>query len=342
MHISDFDYHLPEELVARHPAAKRDESKMLMVDRESGDLNPQIFSHFSEVIQPGDALVLNDTKVIPARIFGKRIPSGGKVEALLIEERAPGLWQAMLKPGKRMKPGGQVQVDGVENTFEVVSRLDDGTFEIQFDTEHVLPMLDKCGRLPLPPYMNREMELDDTDRYQTVFAKEEGAVAAPTAGLHFTEDLLRDLSDKGVSVAYLTLHVGPGTFLPVSVDDFSQHKMHSEAYSLSQETVDVLKKTKETGGRIFVVGTTCVRVLESCWDEKEFLIPGEGRTEIFLYPPYEPKVADALLTNFHLPKSTLLMLVSCFVGRENMFKAYEHAIQNNFRFYSYGDCMLLT
>lgn len=212
MQLSDFDYHLPEELVARHPAAKRDQSRMLKVARETGDLTEAIFSDFKDIIQPGDALVLNDTKVIPARIFGERIPSGGKVEALLIEERGPGLWQAMLRPGRRMKAGGEVHIVGSGNKFTVQSRLDDGTFEILFDTEHVLPLLDECGKLPLPPYMNREMELDDTDRYQTVFAKESGAVAAPTAGLHFTEELLSDLEAKGVSVNYLTLHVGPGTF----------------------------------------------------------------------------------------------------------------------------------
>ena len=341
MQLSDFDYHLPEELVARHPAAQRDQSRMLKVARESGELTEAVFSDFKDIIQPGDALVLNNTKVIPARIFGERIPSGGKVEALLIEERGPGLWQAMLRPGKRMKPGGEVKVLGSNHKFTVHSRLDDGTFEILFDTEHVLPLLDECGKLPLPPYMNREMELDDTDRYQTVYAKESGAVAAPTAGLHFTEELIADLKSKGVSVNYLTLHVGPGTFQPVSVEDVTKHKMHSETYVLPAETVDNLKMTKAGGGRIFVVGTTCVRVLESCWDEQEFLIPQSGRTDIFLYPPYKPKVADCLITNFHLPKSTLLMLVSTFTSRENVLKAYEYAIEKQFRFYSYGDCMLL-
>ena len=190
--------------------------------------------------------------------------------------------------------------------------------------------------------MNREMEIDDTSRYQTVFAEHHGAVAAPTAGLHVTEELLGNLQKKGVEIAYVTLHVGPGTFQPVSVDDITEHKMHSESFVLPQDTVDKLKKVKENGGRIFVIGTTCIRVLESCWDEKEFLVAQEGRTDIFLYPPYEPKVADALLTNFHLPKSTLLMLVSTFTSRENVLKAYEYAIENKFRFYSYGDCMLLT
>lgn len=341
MKLSDFDYNLPEELVARHPAAKRGESRMLKVNRDTGELSSAVFSDFRDVIQPGDALVLNDTKVIPARIFGERIPTGGKVEALLIEEREAGLWQAMLKPGRRMKPGGEVNVVGSDHKFTVESRLDDGTFEIRFDTEHVLPLLEECGKLPLPPYMNREMELDDTDRYQTVFARESGAVAAPTAGLHFTEELIADLKGKGVSVNYLTLHVGPGTFQPVSVDDITDHKMHSETFVLPEETVQNLKKVKESGGRIFVVGTTCVRVLESCWDEKEFLKPQSGRTDIFLYPPYEPKVADVLLTNFHLPKSTLLMLVSTFTSRDNVLKAYNYAIEEKFRFYSYGDCMLL-
>ena len=341
MQLSDFNYHLPEELVARHPAEQRDHSRMLRIERESGSLSEGIFADFKDVIQPGDALVLNNTKVIPARIFGERIPTAGKVEALLIEERGPGLWQAMLKPGKRMKPGGEVKVLGSEHKFTVQARLDDGTFEILFDTEHVLPLLDDCGKLPLPPYMNREMELDDTDRYQTVFAKESGAVAAPTAGLHFTEELIEELKTKGVSVNYLTLHVGPGTFQPVSVDDITEHKMHSETFILPEDTAENLKKVRANGGKIYVVGTTCVRVLESCWDEKEFLIPQSGRTEIFLYPPYVPKVADCLITNFHLPKSTLLMLVSTFTSRENVLRAYEYAIENKFRFYSYGDCMLL-
>ncbi|NQZ57972.1 MAG: tRNA preQ1(34) S-adenosylmethionine ribosyltransferase-isomerase QueA [Lentisphaeraceae bacterium] len=341
MLLSDYDFHLPEELVARHPTAQRDQSRMLLIDRKSGDLESKIFSDFSDYIKPGDALVLNNTKVIPARIFGERIPTRGKVEALLIEEREAGLWQAMLKPGKRMKPGGEVDIIGSNEKFTVEERLEDGTFTIRFSTEHVLPLLDECGKLPLPPYMNREMEIDDSNRYQTVYAEHQGAVAAPTAGLHFTEELLENLEDKGVEIAYVTLHVGPGTFQPVSVDDITDHKMHSESFILPQETVDTLKKVKENGGRIFVVGTTCVRVLESCWDEKEFLIAKEGRTEIFLYPPYQPKVADALLTNFHLPKSTLLMLVSTFTSRENVFNAYEYAIEDKFRFYSYGDCMLL-
>ena len=342
MNLSDYDYNLPEEKIARHPAAKRDQSKMLVVNRESGDLQDKIFSDISSLIKPGDALVLNDTKVIPARIFGERIPTGGKVEALLIEERGPGLWQAMLKPGRRMKPGGEVNINNSDNKFTVSERLDDGTFLIEFDTEHVLPLLDECGKLPLPPYMNREMEIDDTDRYQTVFAKESGAVAAPTAGLHFTDEILDGLKEKGVSVCYLTLHVGPGTFQPVSVEDVTQHKMHSEFFIMPQETVDRLKKVKENGGRIIAVGTTCVRVLESCYDEDEFLKAQSRRTEIFLYPPYKPKAVDCLLTNFHLPKSTLLMLVSTFTDRENVFNAYNHAIDNSYRFYSYGDCMFLT
>ena len=340
MKLSDYDYNLPEEMIARHPAARRDQSRMLVVNRETVEVQDKIFSDFPSFIQPGDALVINNTKVIPARLFGTR-PTGGKVEALLIEECGPGLWQAMLKPGRRMKPGGEVFVNGSDNKFTVQEKLEDGTFKILFDTEHVLPLLDDCGKLPLPPYMNREMEIDDTDRYQTVFAEEQGAVAAPTAGLHFTEGILDSLRENGVSVCNVTLHVGPGTFQPVSVDDITEHKMHSEFFVLPEDTVKKLKEVKNKGGRIFAVGTTCVRVLESCFDEDEFLIARTGRTEIFLYPPYSPKVVDVLLTNFHLPKSTLLMLVSTFTDRENVFKAYHHAIENNYRFYSYGDCMLL-
>jgi S-adenosylmethionine:tRNA ribosyltransferase-isomerase len=341
MKLSDYDYHLPEELVARHPAAKRDESRMLVVNSQTGKLTATGFSDYASFLQAGDALVLNDTKVIPARIFGERLETGGKIEALLIEERGPGVWKAMLRPGRRMKEGVVVNILGADNTFTVKSRFDDGSFEIGFDTEHVLPLLDQCGKLPLPPYMNREMEIDDTDRYQTVFARDSGAVAAPTAGLHFTEEILEQLKLKGVNVAYLTLHVGPGTFQPVAVDDITDHKMHSEVYILPESTAETLKRVRAEGGRIFVVGTTCVRVLESCWDEKEFLKAGSGRTDIFLYPPYKPKVADVLLTNFHLPKSTLLMLVSCFAGRDNVLNAYNYAIEQKFRFYSYGDCMLL-
>ncbi len=341
MKLSDYDYNLPEEMVARHPAKKRDESRMLTVERETGNLEDKAFSHFPSFIQPGDALVLNNTEVIPARIFGERLPTKGKVEALLIDEQGPGLWQAMLKPGRRMKPGGEVQVIGSETVFTIKERLEDGTFLIQFDTEHVLPLLDECGKLPLPPYMNREMEIDDTDRYQTVFAKKKGAVAAPTAGLHFTEDMLNSLKDSGVNICYVTLHVGPGTFKPVSVENVTEHKMHSETYHLPKTTAKKLKEVRESGGRIFVIGTTCVRVLESCYDEKEFLIAGSGKTDIFLYPPYKPKAVDVLLTNFHLPKSTLLMLVATFTNRENVMAAYEHAIENSYRFYSYGDCMLL-
>lgn len=342
LELSSYEYNLPKELIADRPAKNRQDSRMLAFDMETGECELNEFKNFIDFLKPGDALVLNDTKVIPARLHGKKKETGGKVEALLLEELGLGKWQAMLKRGARIPPNSEIIFDDYPNAgFVVTAKNDDGTYEIDFSNHNVEDILANIGQIPLPPYMQRDADSADTERYQTVFADTAGAVAAPTAGLHFTDDVLADIAKKEIQICKLTLHVGMGTFQPVKVDNLEDHKMHSERYSLSAKTAKTLCEVRKNGGRIIAVGTTVVRVLESCFDEKEFLRPGSGRTEIFLYPPYKPKTVDALLTNFHLPASTLLMLISTFSSREKILKAYEFAVQEKFRFYSYGDCMLI-
>ncbi len=342
MNVADFDYDLPEELIAQHPAARRDQSRLLVMDRATGACQLRMFGDFPQFVRPGDCLVLNDTKVIAARLFGRRDPTGGHVEAFLLEERAPGRWQALLRPGRRLDPGSRVLLDGEPHTFVVTARLDDGTFEIEFDTTDVLGLLERAGRVPLPPYIQREASAEDVERYQTVYATRPGAVAAPTAGLHFTPEILAGLETTGVKIARVTLHVGPGTFQPVKAERIEDHIMHEEAYEISPEAAATINGTRAAGGRVIAIGTTSVRTLESCADPATRTVRAErGRTRIFLHPPKQPVVTDALLTNFHLPKSTLLMLVSCFASTETVMAAYRLAVQERFRFYSYGDAMLL-
>ena len=346
MHIDEFDFHLPEELIASYPAEKRDASRMMLLNRDTGESSPSLFTEFASYLSAGDTLVLNNTKVIPARIFGTKENGGAKIEALLMEPQGDisggaTLWQAMCKPAKRLKEGYRVLIDNSDQYFTVKEKLEDGTILIEFSTTEVLDLLDQCGHIPLPPYMQRDCTEDDKIRYQTVFAEEAGAIAAPTAGLHMTDEILAELKDKGVNIAYVTLHVGPGTFLPVSVDNITEHKMHFEAFEMPEETAETLKATKANGKKIFAIGTTSIRVLESCYDEQEFVIAQKNRTDIFLYPPFKARVADCLLTNFHLPKSTLIMLVSTFCDRHKVMEAYKKAVEEKFRFYSYGDCMLL-
>ena len=341
MHIDDFDYELPPELIARFPAEKRDASKMMKVNRLTGETEVSDFPDFLTFLEEGDALVLNNTKVIPARIFGTKKDTGGKAEGLLLEELSSDTWKAMLKPGKRLKPGTTVDLPVLGASFDVISINDDGTFNIKFSSSNVLEILEACGEIPLPPYFNRRPTEMDKERYQTVFAEHSGAVAAPTAGLHLTEEHLETLKKRGVKIVYVTLHVGAGTFLPVSVDNINEHKMHSELYTLTEDAAEVLRGVKSSNHKIVAVGTTSVRVLETCYDEKLFVRAGHSATEIFLYPPFESRVADCLLTNFHLPKSTLLMLVSTFTDRSNVMNAYKKAIDEKMRFYSYGDCMFL-
>ncbi len=345
-----FDYHLPPELVAQHPAARRDGSRMMTLNRVTGETEILPFPAVMDFLSPGDAMISNDTKVMSCRLYGLKNgdPSGARFEALQIE-LAPGSdgarWKAFLKPGKRAGTGTRVRLLDLEGNlcdrwYTVVDRMADGVFAIEFDTADYEAVQRECGHMPLPPYIRREADGEDLERYQTVFARYSGAVAAPTAGLHFTPEILEKISGKGVSRATLTLHVGPGTFKPVSVDDVSKHVMHSEHYILPPTVADLVNSTRRGGKKVLAVGTTTVRVLESCVRDGE-VVPASGTTDIFLYPPRRPAAEDMLLTNFHLPKSTLLMLVSCFCEREMVLAAYRKAVEAKMRFYSYGDCMLL-
>ena len=347
-----FDYELPDELVARYPAERRDGSRMLALERTGGATRIRRFTDIVEYLSPGDAVIRNDTRVRLARLFGRKGTdgSGAKFEALLLEPEAdyPGRWRAMLRPGKRARVGTFVTLlehDGAVNSrgdgFTVLETVGDGTYRIEFSDPDPDLIQKRYGHIPLPPYLNREAESSDLERYQTVYARRIGAVAAPTAGLHFTQEIFAALEAKGVKIGALTLHVGAGTFLPVSAEDASQHKMHFEEYELSPETAELVNSVHASGHRVLAVGTTTVRVLESCAEPDGTVRPERGRTDIFLYPPYRPRAVDMLLTNFHLPKSTLLMLVSCFCDREKVLAAYELAKRERMRFYSYGDCMLL-
>ncbi len=345
---SFFDYTLPEELIAQRPAAERDGSRMMAFERTCGKTEILPFPRITDFLQPGDAMIFNNTRVLHGRMYARKNgdPAGAAFELLLVEELAPKRWKVLLKPGKRALPGTRgvlLDQDGSINTqgdaFTVIGRYEQEAYEVEFSGD-VTELQAKYGHVPLPPYIQRGDENADSERYQTIFATRPGAVAAPTAGLHFTPEILKELENKGVRNAAVTLHVGPGTFKPVSVEDVTQHKMHSEEFFLPAETVDLIEETHRNGHKVLAVGTTTVRVLESCADENGKLTPGHGRTEIFLYPPYRPRVTDMLLTNFHLPKSTLLMLVSCYANRDTVLAAYQKAIENRMRFYSYGDCML--
>ncbi len=348
--VNDYDYFLPEDLIAAYPCDKRDESRMLILDRNSGETKIKPFSSIAEYLTPEDCFVINNTKVIKARLFGFKEGIGAKIESMLISplDATNKKWSCFIKPGKRVKTGTRVKLidvncnSGVEEWYTVLGKSKEGSFEIIFDSDDVYNVIDEYGSIPLPPYLKREAEPEDIERYQTVYSKELGAVAAPTAGLHFTPKILKEIEAKGVKVAELTLHVGAGTFQPVSVDNILEHKMHSEQYLLSKGSANIINEIKKRGGKVLAVGTTTTRVLETLATEDGFVKEGTGWTEIFLYPPYKPKVVDMLLTNFHLPKSTLLMLVSTFAGRDNILKAYQKAIEARFRFYSYGDCMLLV
>jgi S-adenosylmethionine:tRNA ribosyltransferase-isomerase len=343
MKVSDFDFDLPADLIAQHPTARREQSRLLVLRRESGRCDVRHFGDLGQYLRRGDLLVLNDTRVIAARLFGHREPTGGAVEAFLLEALGGQRWQCLLRPGRRLRPGDQVVVAGADGARLTVSaRRADGTFEVEFSVADVLALLERAGRVPLPPYIHREASAADRERYQTVYAARPGAVAAPTAGLHFTGDLLDELRQRGIATACVTLHVGPGTFKPVQAECVEDHVMHEEVYELPAVTAELVRLTRERGGRVIAVGTTAVRTLETCADAATRTVrPGTGRTSIFLYPPRLPVVCDALLTNFHLPRSTLLMLVSCFSSVERVLAAYRFAIQERFRFYSYGDCMLV-
>lgn len=353
MHINDFDYNLPPELIAQKPADKRDNSRLLVVHRDTGDVEHKHFYNILEYLKPGDCLVLNNSKVLPARLFGTKEGTGAKVEFLLIKRLEGDTWETMVKPGKRLKPGDVVDFsrEGATAPFKatVIDYGEEGTRHVKFEYEGIfLERLEELGSMPLPPYIERASEEEDKNRYQTVYCKEEGSVAAPTAGLHFTDEILEKAKEMGVKLAYVTLHVGIGTFRPVKCEIIEEHKMHFEEYEVSEESARIINETKAAGGRIISVGTTSCRTVESAAipnqtdSTSKFKVQsGHGDTGIFIYPGYEFKIIDCLITNFHLPKSTLLMLISALYDREKILEVYETAVQERYRFFSYGDAMLI-
>lgn len=341
MKTDDFDYYLPEELIAQTPLKKRDSSRMLVLDKQNGNIFHKTFSDIIDYLNPGDTLVLNDTKVIPARIIGVKEETGAVIELLLLKNIDDNNWECLTRPAKRVKVGTVISFgDGMlKATCSSVGEEGIRVFSLSYDGI-LYEILDKLGTMPLPPYIHEKLE--DQSRYQTVYAKNIGSAAAPTAGLHFTKELLNDIKNKNVNIAYLTLHVGLGTFRPVNVEDVTKHKMHTEYYSISKETCDIINKTKESGNKIVVVGTTSVRVLETVMNKFGELKECSGVTDIFIYPGYKFKIVDNLITNFHLPKSTLVMLVSALAGKDNIMKAYHEAVLNKYRFFSFGDAMFIT
>lgn len=342
MLVSDFDFELPQELIAQRPLEDRASAKMLVLERDGEKTLSSNFHHFAEYLQAGDCLVLNDTRVIPARLWGYRPESRGRVQVFMLEARGGKKWQAFLKPGRRLRIGARVILDGAESGLTVLEKEPDGACIVEFDDPNVLDILEKFGKTPLPPYINREAEESDKEDYQTVYAENPGSVACPTAGLHMTPEIMAELEAKGVRIARLTLHVGAGTFKPVESTTIEGHVMHEERYTLSPEAAEIINSTHRNGGKVFCLGTTSVRTVETCADgDTGFVKAGSGRTSIFLYPPKTPKVTDGLLTNFHLPQSTLLMLVCCFAPHDRVMTAYKQAINEKYRFFSYGDCMLL-
>ena len=341
MNTADFDFHLPEELIAQTPLEKRDSSRLLIVDRETGQFSDQHFDNIIDQLEPGDALVMNNTRVLPARLYGTKPETGGHVELLLLKNTQGDFWEVLAKPAKRLKVGTRVSFGDGRLTATVTEELEHGGRIVHFDYQGIfLEVLESLGEMPLPPYIHEKLE--DRERYQTVYAKENGSAAAPTAGLHFTEELLDKIAAKGVKLVYLTLHVGLGTFRPVSVDNLEEHEMHSEFYTLSKEAAEILRQVKASGHRVVAVGTTSIRTLETIGSKFEGQIQADsGWTNIFIKPGYQWKIVDAFSTNFHLPKSTLVMLVSAFAGRQLTLQAYEHAIAEYYRFFSFGDAMFI-
>lgn len=348
MKITDFDYNLPEALIAQKPADKRDSSRLLVVHRDSGKIEHKHFYDIINYLNPGDLMVLNNSKVLPARLFGEKEGTGAKVEFLLIKRIEGDRWETMVRPGRRLKPGDSVMFcQSPLLRSDIVDYGADGTRIVEFEYEGIfMERLEEVGSMPLPPYIERSSEEDDKDRYQTVYCKDEGSVAAPTAGLHFTEELLAKAQEKGVELAYVTLHVGIGTFRPVKVERVEDHSMHFEEYHISEESARAINRAKAEGRRIISVGTTSTRTVESAayYDEERGCMQvkeGSGSTGIFIYPGYEFKIIDSLITNFHLPKSTLLMLISALYDREKILDVYEEAIRERYRFFSYGDAMFI-
>lgn len=340
MKTHDFYYDLPEELIAQTPLKQRDASRLMMLNRQTGEINHGTFQDILSVLHPGDCLVLNNSRVLPARLLGHRVPTMGAVEVLLLQDHGDGLWECLTKPGRKTQPGTELSFGDGTLTATVEQALDTGNKLIRFHYEGIfLEVLERLGKMPLPPYIKEELE--DGERYQTVYSKIVGSAAAPTAGLHFTQELLQQLQEKGVGIAYITLHVGLGTFRPVKAEEITEHHMHSEFCMMSAETAELLNKTKASGGRVVCVGTTSCRTLESLAGENGSFSESSAWTEIFIYPGYRFRAMDGLITNFHLPESTLIMLVSAFAGKDHVMHAYEQAVRERYRFFSFGDAMCI-
>lgn len=340
MKTSDFYFDLPQELIAQDPLEDRSASRLLVLDKETGRREHRVFKDVIEYLNPGDCLVVNNTKVIPARLYGSKVGTDAKIEILLLKRRENDIWETLVKPGKKAKPGTEISFGDGRLVGKVLEVAEEGNRLIQFSYEGIFEeILDELGQMPLPPYITHQLE--DKNRYQTVYAKHDGSAAAPTAGLHFTPELLETIQAKGVKLAHVTLHVGLGTFRPVKVEDVASHHMHSEFYIVEEDQAKLINETKANGGKIVCVGTTSCRTLESAADENGILHAGSGWTDIFIYPGYQFKIIDELITNFHLPESTLLMLVSALAGKENIEAAYKEAVEQRYRFFSFGDAMLI-
>lgn len=340
MKVTDYYFDLPQEQIAQDPLEDRSSSRLLVLDKETGEYSHHVFREIIEFLKPGDCLVLNNTKVIPARLFGEKEGTQAKIEILLLKRRENDVWETLVKPGKKAKVGTKIIFGGGLLVGEVIDIVEEGNRLIQFTYEGIFEeILDQLGQMPLPPYITHQLK--DKNRYQTVYAKYDGSAAAPTAGLHFTPELLQQVKDMGVDIAEVTLHVGLGTFRPVKVDNILEHHMHSEFYMVTQEAADKINNAKKNGHRVICVGTTSCRTIESAADENGMLKESSGWTEIFIYPGYQFKVLDCLITNFHLPESTLLMLVSALAGREHVLAAYEEAVKEGYRFFSFGDAMMI-
>lgn len=340
MKKQDFYYELPEELIAQDPLEERSSSRLLVLDRQSGAVSHHVFTEIADYLREGDCLVINDTKVIPARLIGSKVGTEAKIEILLLKRKENNIWETLVKPGKKAKPGTKISFGDGILVGEVLEIVEEGNRLIQFSYEGIFEeILDKLGQMPLPPYITHQLQ--ERERYNTVYAAHDGSAAAPTAGLHFTPELLREIEEKGVDIAKVTLHVGLGTFRPVKVEEITDHHMHSEFYQINEEAAEKINRAKAGNGRIICVGTTSCRTIESAADENGHIEAGSGWTEIFIYPGYRFKVLDGLITNFHLPESTLIMLVSALAGREHVLKAYEEAVEERYRFFSFGDAMLV-
>lgn len=340
MKKQDFYYALPEELIAQDPLEDRSSSRLLVLDKETGEIEHKVFRNIIDDLKQGDCLVINDTKVLPARLIGAKVGTEAKIEVLLLKRKENNTWETLVKPGKKAKIGAKISFGDGLLVGEVVDIVEEGNRLIQFSFEGIFEeILDQLGQMPLPPYITHQLE--DKNRYQTVYAKHTGSAAAPTAGLHFTPDLLKQIEEKGVGIARVTLHVGLGTFRPVKVEEITDHHMHSEFFRIDEEAAEKINKAKENGGRVICVGTTSCRTVESAADENGHMTAKSGWTDIFIYPGYQFKVLDCLITNFHLPESTLIMLVSALAGREHVMQAYEEAVKEKYRFFSFGDAMFI-